>query len=381
MKKIIIMALILISIISCNSKKTDNAEVTANTNAVNTNKLTSAINTNTLETNTKEYEGYATNIYYSASSAEKYSQAIADFNLIKDKASLDEWQSKYTDQTPIKFAIDYYPTEEKAIELISYGADVNQKDFMGLTPLMNASINGYVKLAIELINHNADVNARELDSRGNISADSLFYAVNANNSLELVKVLLNSGANPNIVYSDSEEGNFTILDRSLYYNNFEIFKTLVENGANIDKVNDRGEPFIVNAIRRERFDIVKYLVEKGIDPKMKYTDYRNIPFSLLAATVNNNDTKIAEYLIDKGADVNTKAIIDNYMENDMTSNDKDNSKEAINLILTAIENGNTSLVKLLIEKGADTTVVNKEKKTVFDIAREKGYDDILALEK
>ncbi|MEI0798338.1 ankyrin repeat domain-containing protein [Brachyspira intermedia] len=386
MKKIIIMALILISIISCNSKKNDNAEVTTNTNAVNTNnvetdtKLTSAINTNTLETNTKEYEGYVTNIYYSASSAEKYSQAIADFNLIKDKASLDEWQSKYTDQTPIKFAIDYYPTEEKAIELISYGADVNQKDFSGLTPLMNASINGYVKLAIELINHNADVNARELDSRGNISADSLFYAVNANNSLELVKVLLNSGANPNIVYSDTEEGNFTILDRSLYYNNFEIFKTLVENGANIDKVNDRGEPFIVNAIRRERFDIVKYLVEKGIDPTMKYTDYRNIPFSLLAATVNNNDTKIAEYLIDKGADVNTKAIIDNYMENDMTSNDKDNSKEAVNLILTAIENGNTSLVKLLIEKGADTTVVNKEKKTVFDIAREKSYDDVLELE-
>ena len=386
MKKIIITALILISIISCNSKKNDNAEVTTNTNAVNTNnvendtKLISVINTNTLETNTKEYEGYATNIYYSASSAEKYSQAIADFNLIKDKASLDEWQSKYTDQTPIKFAIDYYPTEEKAIELISYGADVNQKDFSGLTPLMNASINGYVKLAIELINHNADVNARELDSRGNISADSLFYAVNANNSLELVKVLLNSGANPNIVYSDTEEGNFTILDRSLYYNNFEIFKTLVENGANIDKVNDRGEPFIVNAIRRERFDIVKYLVEKGIDPTMKYTDYRNIPFSLLVATVNNSNTKIAEYLIDKGADVNTKAIIDNYMENGMTSNDKDDSKEAVNLILTAIENGNTSLVKLLIEKGADTTVVNKEKKTVFDIAREKGYDDILELE-
>ena len=381
MKKIIIIALILISIISCNSKKTDNTEVTANINAVNTNnaetntKLTSVINNNKLETNTKEYEGYATNIYYSASSVEEYAQAIADFNLIKDKASLDEWQSKYADETPITFAIDYYPTEEKAIELISYGADVNQKDFRGLTPLMNASLNGYVKLAMELIKHNADVNAKD-----NTSADSLFYAVNANNSLELVKVLLNSGANPNIVYSDPDEGSFIILDRSLYYNNFEIFKTLVENGANINKVNDRGEPLIVDAIRRERFDIVEYLVDKGIDPTMKYTDYRNIPFSLLAAAVNNNDTKIAEYLIDKGADVNTKAIIDNYMENGMTSNYKDNSKEAVNLIFAAIENGNTSLVKLLIEKGADTTVVNKEKKTVFDIAREKGYDDILELE-
>ena len=373
MKKIIITALILISIISCNSKKNDNAEVTTNTNAVNTNnvetdtKLTSAINTNTLETNTKEYEGYATNIYYSASSAEKYSQAIADFNLIKDKASLDEWQSKYTDQTPIKFAIDYYPTEEKAIELISYGADVNQKDFSGLTPLMNASINGYVKLAIELINHNADVNARELDSRGNISADSLFYAVNANNSLELVKVLLNSGANPNIVYSDPDEGNFTILDRSLYYNNFEIFKTLVENGANISKVNDRGEPFIVDAIRRERFDIVKYLVEKGIDPAMKYEleeYYPNVNISLLAGTLYNSDTEMAKYLIEQGADVNTPIP----------------SEDGYPLLLQAVDNGKTELVKLLIEKGADTTVVNKEKKTVFDIAREKGYDDILELE-
>ena len=374
MKKIIIMALILITIISCNSKKNDNAEVTTNTNAVNTNnvetdtKLTSAINTNTLETNTKEYEGYATNIYYSASSAEKYSQAIADFNLIKDKASLDKWQSKYTDQTPIKFAIDYYPTEEKAIELISYGADVNQKDFSGLTPLMNASINGYVKLAIELINHNADVNARELDSRGNISADSLFYAVNANNSLELVKVLLNSGANPNIVYSDPDEGNFTILDRSLYYNNFEIFKTLVENGANISKVNDRGEPFIVDAIRRERFDIVKYLVEKGIDPAMKYEleeYYPNVNISLLAGTLYNSDTEMAKYLIEQGADVNTPIP----------------SEDGYPLLLQAIDNEKTELVKLLIEKGADTTVVNKEKKTVFDIAREKGYNDIVALDK
>ena len=373
MKKIIITALILITIISCNSKKNDNAEVTTNTNAVNTNnvetdtKLTSAINTNTLETNTKEYEGYATNIYYSASSAEKYSQAIADFNLIKDKASLDKWQSKYTDQTPIKFAIDYYPTEEKAIELISYGADVNQKDFSGLTPLMNASINGYVKLAIELINHNADVNARELDSRDNISADSLFYAVNANNSLELVKVLLNSGANPNIVYSDTEEGNFTILDRSLYYNNFEIFKTLVENGANISKVNDRGEPFIVDAIRRERFDIVKYLVEKGIDPAMKYEleeYYPNVNISLLAGTLYNSDTEMAKYLIEQGADVNTPIP----------------SEDGYPLLLQAVDNGKTELVKLLIENGADTTVVNKEKKTVFDIAREKGYDDILELE-
>ena len=390
MKKIIIIVLIFISIISCNSKKTDNIEsaFAIDTNSVNNNKTNQNIETSIIEENIdgiEEYEGYAANedIDYALKMAgEENLKALEDLNLVKDAASLDEWQLKHQDKTPLIFAINYCPTEEKAIKLIEYGAAVNQKDFNGLTPLMNASLNGYIKLAIELIKHNADVNERVLDSRGNISADSLFYAVNANNknSLGLVKVLLNFGANPNIVYSDPEEGNFTILDRSLYYNNLEIFKTLVENGANIGKVNDRGEPLIVDAIRRERFDIVQYLVEKGIDPTMKYTDYRNIPFSLLVATVNNSNTEIAKYLIDNGADVNTKAIIDTSMENGMAENYKDNGEEAVNLIFTAIENGNTELVKLLIENNADTKVVNIDGKTIFDLAREKGYNDILELE-
>ena len=374
MKKFVIISIILISLLSCNSNKNENNEIIDDTEITsNVNNMTETLETNIL--NTYEiYEGYAANediddILQMA--GEENLKALEDFHLVKDAYSLDEWQLKHKDKVPLIFAINYCPTEEKAIKLIEYGTAVNQKDFNGLTPLMSASLKGYVKLAIELIKHNADVNARVLDSRGNISADSLFYAVNANNknSLELVKVLLNFGANPNIVYSDPEEGDFTILDRSLYYNNFEIFKTLVENGANISKVNDRGEPFIVDAIRRERFDIVEYLVDKGIDPTMKYTDYRNIPFSLLVATVNNRNTEIAEYLIEKGADVNSKDTINS------------SSEEAVNLIFTAIENGNTALVKLLIENGADTSVFNKDRKTIFNIAREKGYNDILELEK
>ncbi|WP_297276544.1 ankyrin repeat domain-containing protein, partial [uncultured Brachyspira sp.] len=79
----------------------------------------------------------------------------------------------------------------------------------------------------------------------------------------------------------------------------------------------------------------------------------------------NSDTKMAKYLIEQGADVNTPIP----------------SEDAYPLLLQAIDNGKTEFVKLLIEKGADTTVVNKENKTVFDIAREKGYNDIAALDK
>ena len=382
MRKFIIAALILISVISCNSKKTDNAEVTANTNAVNTNnaknntKLTSVINTNTLEINTKEYEGYATNIYYNASSAEEYAQAIADFNLIKDKASLDEWQSKYTDETPIMFAINYYPTEEKAIEIINYGADVNERtaDFVKMTPLMSASRSGYLKLLKELIKNNADVNAKDYDG-----LDALLHAIDCATddnevSILIFKELINAGAKVNNIYIGDEGGDFSILDILMDSNNimdsklnFEIFKLLTENGADIKRVNENGTPVIANVIRKTyRIDIVKYLVSKGIDPKMKYTE-NGISYSLLSDTVYDESTEIAKYLIEQGADVNVPAY----------------SKER-SLMIEAIDNDisveNTELVKLLIENGADTSAVNEEGKTVFDIAREKGYDDILALE-
>ena len=374
MKKFVIISIILISLLSCNSNKNENNETVADTEiSSNVNNMTETLETNML--NTYEiYEGYAANediddILQMA--GEENLKALEELNLVKDMSSLDEWQSKYAYISPIVFAAMYYPTEEKAIELIEYGASVNKTDFNGFTPLMRASLMGYIKLVKKLIENGADVNAKIFDSNANVLSDSLFFAVNDNNknSLGVVKELLDLGADPNVVYLDPDEGNFTILDRSLYYNNFEIFKTLVENGADIGRVNEKGEPLIVHAIKRERFDIVKYLVDKGIDPTMKYTDYRNIPFSLLVATVNNQNTEIAEYLIEKGADVNSKDTINS------------SSEEAVNLIFTAIENGNTALVKLLIENGADTSVFNKDRKTIFNIAREKGYNDILELEK
>ena len=54
MKKIIITALILINIISCNSKKTDNTEATADTNAVNTNNTEIVSNDEEINTDTAE---------------------------------------------------------------------------------------------------------------------------------------------------------------------------------------------------------------------------------------------------------------------------------------------------------------------------------------
>ena len=358
MKKIIIMALILISIIniiSCGSgksEKTNNSEVNINNNE-------------------EIYQGYASNdmwSIYKTTMLEEEEKLFNEIDSIKDKKSFDEWQSKDPSKSSLVFAIDKFPTEEKAIELISYGADVNMKDDNdSRTPLELASKMGYLKLVKELIKQGADVNFRE--EEGDI--DALYYAVESekNYHLEVVKELLNAGADTGIIYGTKEENKDNILNVAIIGRcNLEKVKLLTEHGADINYSNFEYGPVIAVAISKGSIDIVKYLVSQGVDPAMTYTNgysYSGKSYSLLNAAVGNKTTEIAEYLIEQGADINTQT----------------DSVSDLPLIFVALRAENIELLKLLIEKGADTSVVDKDGKTIFDLAKEQGYDEIAALEK
>ncbi|MEI0562625.1 ankyrin repeat domain-containing protein [Brachyspira pulli] len=355
MKKIIITALILISIIniiSCGSGKSEKT----NNSEVNNNKI---------------YKGYASNdmwSIYKTTMLEEEEKLFNEIDSIKDKNSFDEWQSKNPSKSSLVFAIDKFPTEEKAIELISYGADVNMKDDNdGRTPLELASKMGYLKLVKELIKQGADVNFRE--EEGDI--DALYYAVESekNYHLEVLKELLNAGADTDIIYGTKEENKYNILNVAIIGRcNLEKVKLLTEHGADINYSNFEYGPVIAVAVSKECIDIVKYLVSQGVAPAMTYTNgysYSGKSYSLLNAAVGNKTTEIAEYLIEQGADINTQT----------------DSVSGLPLIFVALRSENIELLKLLIEKGADTSVVDKDGKTIFDLAKEQGYDEIAALEK
>ena len=367
MKKIIITALILISIISCNSKKTDNTEVTANTNAVNTNNTEISNNDEYAEdNNTEEINTDTAEISESSIEVPEWDlEAFNDLKNVKDAESLKSFEEKHGERSLI-MALQY-GDKKMVTQLLSYGVNVDQTYVDNDSPLKTASAKGYLELVKEFIKRGADVNFR---GEGNI--DALFSAVMSTNenSLKIMKELLDAGAKVDVEYGYEEP--VPILFETIGYVGeskcyLEKFKMLAEYGADINYVDNYGYPLIHYAVQSGCLDIVKYLVSKGIDPAMKYElkeYYPNVNISLLASTLYNSDTKMAKYLIEQGADVNTPIP----------------SEDAYPLLLQAIDNGKTELVKLLIENGADTTVVNKEKKTVFDIAREKGYDDILELE-
>ncbi len=75
---------------------------------------------------------------------------------------------------------------------------------------------------------------------------------------------------------------------------FELFKFLVEAGADIFEVDEEGVGIIDDAIKKGRLDIVKFLVSKGIDPN---TTKRRSGFTPLMAAMAYGDEPITRYLL------------------------------------------------------------------------------------
>ncbi len=74
----------------------------------------------------------------------------------------------------------------------------------------------------------------------------------------------------------------------------ELFEVLVEAGADIFEVDEEGVGLIDDAIKKGRLDIVRYLVEQGIDPN---TTKRKSGFTPLMAAMAYGDEPITKYLI------------------------------------------------------------------------------------
>ena len=74
----------------------------------------------------------------------------------------------------------------------------------------------------------------------------------------------------------------------------EVFIFLVEQGADIFETDEEGVGLIDEAIKKGRLDIVKYLVDKGIDPN---STRRKSGFTPLMAAMAYGDEPITKYLL------------------------------------------------------------------------------------
>jgi len=113
-----------------------------------------------------------------------------------------------------------YITIKEANELIENGADINQLDYDGFTPLNYACYDNNYKLARFLIEKGADV-----DLKAKLCVTPLRVAC-SRKYFELIKLLIDNKADVNYIYDK-----MSILDTAINRGNKDIIDILKENGA------------------------------------------------------------------------------------------------------------------------------------------------------
>jgi cytochrome c len=134
------------------------------------------------------------------------------------------------------------------------GADINGRDFMG-PPLYHAVVGVKLEAAKLLIERGADVNAPSI-----LGIAPLVPAVRRRN-IELIKLLLDHGANPNSVL-----GTQTALHLAVQAGCFDCVKALVEAGADVNAVTSNGQyrtPLHIAKLRGLG-EVADYLLMHGV---------------------------------------------------------------------------------------------------------------------
>jgi uncharacterized protein len=232
--------------------------------------------------------------------------------------------------TPLMFAARDGRVE-LARMLVDAGADVDAGAGDGKTALAMAIFNGNFDVASLLVSRKADVNKADaqrftplfwaVDRRNMETAPNFPWMVTAD-PLPLIRALLDAGANPNALVNNTPRARMregsprivfaTALMRAAFAADLELVKLLLERGADPKVVSRDGETMVsaasglafIHGYHRgrppaERLQVVKLFVELGNDVNQA-DDYGITP---LMAAGNFGDVPIIQYLIDVGADL------------------------------------------------------------------------------
>ena len=220
------------------------------------------------------------------------------------------------------------------------------------------------KISHLLLDHGVDVTL----NHPSLGVTSLLLSVNVD--INLVKKVFEKGSN-DVNYVDTNGDNALSYAIWCKYkpmkdSNIDIIKFLVSKGADVNyRHNTEGWTPLELACKIGHINVIKYLLNKGANVntinKRKRTPLHE---AIVSDQKNSNCNKlqIVKLLIDNGAKVNTQS--------------KDTKSSPLS---SATVYGLTSIVKLLLSKGAKKNVKDIEKMTPLDIAEWNGFHSIVKL--
>ena len=226
-----------------------------------------------------------------------------------DKAVLINYKPMYDSD---KFSsAEWWKTatlEDVKAELMA-GANVNatseditndgKTTLYNVTPLMKAFIYGKPDLAMVklFIAAKIDVNAKN-----NNGKTTLMYAAGNNENPEVIKALIDAGADVNYSMTGGQAPGWTALMAAVRWNpNFEIAKVLIDAGADVNaKTKDGGTVLERASLGSAGSEVIKILLQAGADVNAK----NNAGWTaLMSAARDNTNPEVVKALINAGADI------------------------------------------------------------------------------
>jgi ankyrin repeat protein len=227
--------------------------------------------------------------------------------------------------------------------LLARGADVNQANGYGGTPLLLAAEKGHLEIVTALLARDANVN------QNNQYGNTPLLLAALKDHLKIVEALVIGGADVNqTIYGES------LLAWAVLNRHVSIVEALVTRGADVNQKNQYGNTPLLLAAQNGPLKIVEALLERSANVNQP-TRSGETPL-LIAA--EKGRLKIVEALITGGANVNQKIGIES-------------------VLTWAVRNRHVSIVKALLTQGLDLNQKNPAGITPFALAERAGHAEVI----
>ena len=226
-------------------------------------------------------------------------------------------------------------------ELVDAGADVNNQDVLGCTPLHNACYFGHLD-SVELLVKQGGTDVALETNRGETP---LNYAASWGYT-DIMEILVDAGADINQKNSDGE----TPLHAACKAGHFSAANILVTRGANLKTKTRGGDTPLLAAIASGDIKIIEMLIKAGADVNNGFPLHR---------ALDTGDLDTARILINVGADVNIR-----HMQGPTPLH----LATLVNPYSGHSVEDYLDILNLLLENGADASLKDDRGRTALDFA-------------
>lgn len=168
---------------------------------------------------------------------------------------------------------------------IENGADINCQNSSLRTPLINAALTRHPDVVKLLIEHKADVDISD-------NYQETAFSLSVYESLKIAELLLDYGANINYRNSDGKTPLMDAVDRERH----EIVDFLLSKDCDVNGHDNNGDTALITATVQGNFQLVKELLDRGAD--LFAVDKNNLTALDFAKNSQTNDERreLAAYM-------------------------------------------------------------------------------------